>query len=559
MIALILSAAVVFTLAACSGQAAPVQSAPEAADEVQTPSPSPSPAPETLPPEEPEVDPLEYVEKLFDGHILEIEITTEEYDWEYLMEHAAEKPWIKADISVDGESFASAGIKTKGNSSLSQVASSDSDRYGLKVNFGKYVDDQTCYGLDKLNINNIFGDATYMKEYMSFHLMSYMQVPGSLYTFARVTVNGEYYGFCFILEDPDDSYLYRIYGEGHAVEAYKPESMGMTANPDDERPGGFPGGGFPAPDASAEGFPAPGQSEEGFPDPPADFPGFPGGGFPGFPGGGFPGGDFGGDNSAGVALMYIDDDPESYHNIFDNNITKIKDEDQARLIAALKAIDAGTDLESCIDVDEILRYTACNVFLVNLDSYFSGMGHNYILTENEGKLAMLPWDYNLSFATHTVGSASDAVNYPIDTVFSGVSAENRPIIGKLLEVEEYRERYHEYLRQIAEEYVGSGLFAETINALHGEIDSFVQNDTTAFTTYEQYLGGIEALKLFGQLRSQSILGQLDGTVPATQEEQAGSESLIDASALDLSALGSLGIGGGGGMPAPDGFPGFPGQ
>lgn len=549
IIALILSAIIVFSLTACNDQPAPVSSVPETAAEAEAPSPSPVPSPEPSPSEEPQEDPLEYVEKLFDGHILEIEITAEERDWAYLMEHATEKPWLKADITVDGVTFPGVGVKTKGNSSLSQVAGSDSDRYGLKVSFGRYEDDQTCYGLDKLNINNIYGDATYMKEYMSFHLMNYMQVPGSLHTFARVTVNGEYFGFCFILEDTDDSFLYRIYGEGHEVEAYKPESMGMTADPNDEGAGGFPGGppgGFPDlpegfPDFS-EGFP------EGFPAPPADFPGFPGGGFPGGSGGFDQE-----DRSAGVALRYIDDDPESYHNIFDNNITKPGNDDEARLISAIKAIDEGQDLESCIDVDEVLRYTACNVFLVNLDSYFSNMGHNYILTENGGRLAMLPWDYNLSFGTHTVHSASDAVNYPIDTVFSGVSAENRPIIGKLLEVEEYRDRYHQYLRQIAEEYVGSGLFAETIDNLHSEIDSYVQNDTTAFTTYDQYLAGMEALKTFGALRSQSILGQLDGTVPATEEQQSGSESLVDASALDLSALGSMGMGGGGG------FPGFPGQ
>ena len=88
----------------------------------------------------------------------------------------------------------------------------------------------------------------------------------------------------------------------------------------------------------------------------------------------------------------------------------------------------------------MLRYTACNVFLVNMDSYFSMMGPNYVLVENRGQLSMVPWDYNLSFGTHNVGTAADAVNYAVDTVFSGTTAEQRPIVGKLLEVDEYRER-----------------------------------------------------------------------------------------------------------------------
>ena len=154
----------------------------------------------------------------------------------------------------------------------------------------------------------------------------------------------------------------------------------------------------------------------------------------------FPGGMDGGRN--GVDLKYIDDNADSYSNIFDNSITEADDTDKQRLIESLKKISSGEELETCIDTDEVLRYLACNVFLVNLDSYLSSTCHNYILTENNGKLSMLPWDYNLSFGSYQSQNANSAVNYAIDTVFNGVSAEDRPIISKLLEKEEYREKYH---------------------------------------------------------------------------------------------------------------------
>lgn len=533
-------------LSAC-GNNAPESEASRSASQAASISVAETPAPEEISVEEPlipeEPDYLAYTEALFDGHILSIEITAEESDWDYLMEHAEEKPWIQCDISVDGTLFEDVGVKTKGNSSLSQVKMTGTDRYGLKVNFGKFNDGQTCYGLDKLNINNIYGDKTYMKEYMSFHLMEFMKVPCSLYTFAEVSVNGTHYGFCFILEDTDDSFLYRNYGY-EKVEAYKPESFGMTRDAQEESEEAVPGG---PPDMGEmpqmpqmpdfQNMPAPG-----------DFPG----GFPGAPGMEEQ------DNSAGVSLRYIDDDPDSYSNIFENNITKINNADEERLIASLKAIDEGADPEKYINVDEVLRYTACNVFLVNLDSYFSNMGHNYILTERDGQLSMLPWDYNLSFGTHTVSSAAEAVHYPIDSPFSGVSAENRPLIGKLLAIEEYNNRYHEYLRMIAEEYIASGVFEETIDNLDTAIRPYVETDTTAFTTFEDYEKGITALKLYGSLRGESLLLQLEGAIPSTETEQATFDAFPDTSMLDLSALGSLGIGGGGGGAPGGGMPQMPG-
>ena len=77
--------------------------------------------------------------------------------------------------------------------------------------------------------------------------------------------------------------------------------------------------------------------------------------------------------SLGVDLVYSDDEISSYSNIFDNAITDVDEEDEARLIETLKAISEGENLEDYINVDEVLRYAAVNVFLVNLDSYFSNM------------------------------------------------------------------------------------------------------------------------------------------------------------------------------------------
>ena len=53
------------------------------------------------------------------------------------------------------------------------------------------------------------------------------------------------------------------------------------------------------------------------------------------------------------------------------------------------------------------------------------------------------------------------------------------------------------------------------------------------------------LETFCLLRAESIAGQLDGTIPATEEGQAAdSTALIDASEIDVTAMGSMNAGGG---------------
>lgn len=77
------------------------------------------------------------------------------------------------------------------------------------------------------------------------------------------------------------------------------------------------------------------------------------------------------------------------------------------------------------------------------------------------------------------------------------------------------------------------------------IGSYVQKDPTAFYTYEEYQTALAAFKNIGNLRAESISGQLDGTVPSTTEEQrTAPDKLIDASSVKLSELGSGGFGGG---------------
>ncbi len=132
-----------------------------------------------------------------------------EDDWKDLLENPLEKTKYKANVTIDGNRVENVSFATKGNTSLSQVASSDSDRYSFKINFGKYEKGQTYQGLDKLNLNNIMSDATYMKDYLSYMIMREAGVSAPLTSYAALSINGELHGLYIAIENVSDSFLER--------------------------------------------------------------------------------------------------------------------------------------------------------------------------------------------------------------------------------------------------------------------------------------------------------------------------------------------------------------
>lgn len=474
-----------------------------------------------------------YVTQLFGGEVISIQITADETDWQEMLDNASAKEYIMADVTVNGVKFQNVGVRPKGNASLSQTTSSSSpERYSLRISFDEYIENQTCFGLDTLILNNMISDSTYMKEYISQDIMRYIGVESPLTGYADISVNGEGFGFYVALEYYGDSYTKRVY-EDKTGNFYNVKTMQM-------------GGGGAAENREDQ------NNQEGQPggDDWNDREGFIG------RGGG----------SSGGTLQYTDDDISSYSAIFENSIGNVSESEQQKVLEALKNLDSGTDLEKYFDVDEILRYFAAHTVVVNLDSYVSNMAQNYVLYERNGQISVLPWDYHLSFGAFQSGSASDVVNFSIDTPVSGVNMEERPLLNELLKNEEYLAKYHEYLQEIVTGYFNSGLFEQTVRDLQFKIEGYVENDPSAFYTLEEFNTGVDTFVRLNLLRAESIAGQLEGTIPSTSDGQkADSSALVDASSIDMSDLGSSGMGGAGGegnFPGnlPDGGQGnFPGQ
>ena len=213
---------------------------------------------------------------LFDPFsVMELEITVDEDEWKEMLDNALAEEYISCDLTVNGTTYHHEGVRPKGNTSLTSVASSDSDRFSFKFELDHYADGQTCGGLDKFVVNNIQSDATWMKEYLSYQILTELGVPSPLYCYAHITVNGEEWGLYLAIEALEDSFAERLYGLDHG-QLYKVESTnlgggaqngGREADMGGELPEGFPDhfpGGEDA--AQADGMPqAPGafSAEDG--------------------------------------------------------------------------------------------------------------------------------------------------------------------------------------------------------------------------------------------------------------------------------------------------------
>lgn len=518
---------------------------------------------------------LGYETRLFDTSVVHtIDIVMD--DWEGFIAGCEDEEYVLCDLVIDGEEQPGAAIRAKGNTSLSSVAAYGNDRYSFKVEFDHYDSSLSYYGLDKLNLNNIIQDNTYMKDYLCYRLMAAAGAPAPLCSYVWITVNGEDWGLYLAVEAVEESFLLRNYGTDYG-ELYKPDSTEMgggrgngggfdmddfqermensefTAPEDMELPEDMempedmqPPDGMTLPEGEATQLPESGEggmemqrpggmrgqggsAQDGTEDGAAELPD----GADAMPGGGMQGGMMGSDD---VCLVYTDDEYESYSNIFNNAKTDVSSSDKDRLIAALKALGEGGDVSDCVDIESVISYFVAHNFVCNFDSYTGTMVHNYYLYEDEGILSMIPWDYNLAFGGFMSGSdAESLINWDIDEPVSGGTIESRPMLAWIFGSEEYTELYHEAFAEFIYTLFTSGEFERLMEETIALISPYVERDPTKFCTYEEFTLGAETLTEFCLLRAESISYQL-----------AGEDVTVDAGDLEISDMGGMSTGGMGG-------------
>ena len=265
-------------------------------------------------------------------------------------------------------------------------------------------------------------------------------------------------------------------------------------------------------------------------------------------------------------LAYTGEKLKDYADIADFAKVKGGEASMQRVIAALKSVEEGKDIDEHIDIESMMKYMALQTIAVNFDCLTGHNAQNYYLREAEGRISLIPWDYNLAWGGYpededmegetlleqseetrlptnagmrSKEETSRIVNFPIDTPFSEELSQ-RTFFMKLLAKETYKARYYHYLTILCNEYIKGGGFTKTLSTIENEIGELAGTEANAFYTNEQFQKAKQTLRLVLEKRAESVLGQIGGRIPSTWEDQKSQpQKLIKSDDIDLQDLGGI--------------------
>ncbi len=338
------------------------------------------------------------------ARVREYRFTFETPNWEAALMAAGDTGDVPARLEFEGRTLAQVGLRYKGLSSMLV----NTRKRPLNLTLDAFVPGQRLLGYDVVNLNNGYSDPSFVREpLMNEMLRPFMPTQKAAY--ARVYVNNAYLGLYQAVEQV----------EGTFVGEWFPDGDGILIKAD----------------------------------PPAG---------PGF-----------GATTFHSALEWEGEDLAKYRPLYE---VKTKGAERAGLEAireAARILDAPLSaggvrdanlpaaVPQVLDVDRALWYLAANNLFVNYDSYY--FGHNYFLyrAEEDGLLHFLLWDTSLSFGDldlgawgQTGGSGARVDPFAMDT------AQDRPVLRRLLAVPEWRADYAAHYRVLLRDAFDPALLAQ---------------------------------------------------------------------------------------------------
>ncbi len=148
-------------------------------------------------------------EELFDDTTLhDVRLYIHSADLALLRERYLEDTYYPADFEWRGVRVHNVGVRVRGLATRSAI------KPGLRIDFNRYVAQQTFLGLASLVLDNVLKDPSMIRERASMALIKRMGQPAPRESFGRVYINGEYEGVYVVVEAVDSAFLARELGDG---------------------------------------------------------------------------------------------------------------------------------------------------------------------------------------------------------------------------------------------------------------------------------------------------------------------------------------------------------
>lgn len=455
---------------------------------------------------------MAYETRLFqEGKLVDLEIAIDPDEWNKLLEHAADKEYTSCDVTINGELMPNVGVRAKGGSSLDDVKLYfNGKRYSLMLKFDKFENGQTYHGLDKLALNNCIYDKTAMKDAITYDMSRTIGLAAPLYNYAKVSMNGLYWG-CFLAVEPvSDSFLRRNFGSNDGVVyepfgalTYKGEDPSLYTGMTEDIVTGKKDARSTERIVAASKSVHTGKDIQKHVDV---------------------------DNilkflAIQTMAVHFDGlvgkDPHNYYLYDDGNCIRLLPWDYNLAYGGYPGVLDDTTLpEELGNMDEMSEEEQMAAW----ETYF-----NSLSKEEQEKLQQSLFD--------NTKEANLYVNFPIDTPFIG-DLSDRTFFMKLLENKTYRDRYHQYLEMLAHRYIKGGKLDKTMAVISQEIGDIMGTELYAFYSNKEFTKSLHPFRKLLDLKADAVQKQLNGQLPSTWDTQAAApEKIIDASRIDLKQIG----------------------
>ena len=362
---------------------------------------------------------------------------------------------IIGSLEYRNEIFEGVGIRYKGNTSYTRSG----EKKSINISIDATAEGADIDGYSTLNLNNAFGDDTLLREALYFNTMKkYVASPWA--GIAQLNINGENRGVYSNVQQQDGSLIREYFKEnnGDRWKAPSGNGSGNGANGGGGRP---PGGGGGRPPGGGGGRP-------------------PGGG--GAPGGGFASGD--------KALLYLGENQSTYESLYE--LKKENSENAwSNLIHATDVLNNTPEnqfkdkVSEVLAIDNWLWFLALENIFTDDDSYWN-KGCDYLIyfEPKSGRLFPIEHDGNEAFRS----------NQPLLDPFVHQNNANRPVISKLLNVPEFRQRYLSHIRTILREDFNPKIMNGRIDHFVEIIQESIEKDPIKDFTMSEFRSAIAELK-----------------------------------------------------------------
>lgn len=375
--------------------------------------------------------------------IQEIDICFKQENWAAILDSLKSnnsEGRLIAEVTINGQVYKKAGVRFKGNSSFNSVIKTGNAKLPFNIKLDE-VDKSAHYqGYKTLKLANGFRDPSMIREVLAYEIArNYMPAPKA--NFARVRVNGQYFGLYTNTESINKDFLLDRF---------------------EEKRGAF----FKCdPDFHAEFLP-----------------------------------DCGGEATSN--LEYIGNDSICYLSRYERKSKNVTDwNNLIRLTRRLR--HQPKKLPEILDIESALKMLAFNNLLVNLDSYTGRLCHNYYLFQDStGQFQSIIWDMNLAFGGFRyagmgkVFSKEELIQTP---VFMHANSESRPLISHLLKNEEYRNQYLRFYKQVLDEHFVSGVYLKRAEMIQNLISEAYAEDTQKLYGFEQFRQNLKTSTKVGKV------------------------------------------------------------